>query len=39
MENWVRITFAIDSSSLLDGLERIKSFCQRHDKKNVLSGF
>ncbi|RCV06111.1 hypothetical protein SETIT_1G137500v2 [Setaria italica] len=39
MENWVRITFAIDSSSLLDGLERIKSFCQRHKKKNLLSGF
>ncbi|KAL6640318.1 hypothetical protein ACP70R_022167 [Stipagrostis hirtigluma subsp. patula] len=39
MENWVRITFAIDSSSLLDGLERIKSFCQRHKKKNLLNGF
>ncbi|KAJ1259645.1 hypothetical protein BS78_10G175300 [Paspalum vaginatum] len=38
MENWIRITFALDSSSLLDGLERIKSFCQRH-KKNVLNGF
>ncbi|RLN08143.1 nicotianamine aminotransferase A-like [Panicum miliaceum] len=38
MENWVRITFAIDSSSLLDGLERIKSFCQRHKKKNLLNG-
>ncbi|OEL22488.1 Nicotianamine aminotransferase A [Dichanthelium oligosanthes] len=39
MENWIRITFAIDSSSLLDGLERIKSFCQRHKKKNPLNGF
>ncbi|CAN6237954.1 unnamed protein product [Urochloa humidicola] len=39
MENWVRITFAIDSSSLLDGLERIKSFCQRHKKKNLFNGF
>ncbi|AQK59162.1 nicotianamine aminotransferase1 [Zea mays] len=38
MENWIRITFAIDSSSLLDGLERIKSFCQRHKKKNLLNG-
>ncbi|KAG2650466.1 hypothetical protein PVAP13_1NG224100 [Panicum virgatum] len=38
MKNWVRITFAIDSSSLLDGLERIKSFCQRHKKKNLLNG-
>uniref|UniRef100_A0A0D3F435 nicotianamine aminotransferase n=1 Tax=Oryza barthii TaxID=65489 RepID=A0A0D3F435_9ORYZ len=37
MKNWVRITFAIDSSSLLDGLERIKSFCQRHKKKNPLN--
>ncbi|KAK3152834.1 hypothetical protein QOZ80_2BG0164160 [Eleusine coracana subsp. coracana] len=39
MENWVRITFAIDSSSLQDGLKRIKSFCQRHKKKNLLNGF
>ncbi|TVU32323.1 hypothetical protein EJB05_24048 [Eragrostis curvula] len=39
MENWVRITFAIDSSSLLDGLKRIKSFCERHNKKNLLNGF
>ncbi|KAL6899678.1 hypothetical protein ACP4OV_006336 [Aristida adscensionis] len=38
MKNWVRITFAIDSSSLLDGLERIKTFCQRHKKKNLLNG-
>ncbi|PWZ23209.1 Nicotianamine aminotransferase A [Zea mays] len=38
MENWIRITFAIDSSSLLDGLERLKSFCQRHKKKNLLNG-
>ncbi|CAD6226683.1 unnamed protein product [Miscanthus lutarioriparius] len=37
MDNWIRITFAIDSSSLLDGLERIKSFCQRHKKKNLLN--
>ncbi|KAG8070537.1 hypothetical protein GUJ93_ZPchr0006g45661 [Zizania palustris] len=36
MENWVRITFAIDSSSLVDGLKRIKSFCQRHSKKKAL---
>ncbi|WVZ79621.1 hypothetical protein U9M48_027181 [Paspalum notatum var. saurae] len=39
MENWIRITFALDSSSLLDGLERIKSFCERHQKKNLLNGF
>ncbi|TVU11138.1 hypothetical protein EJB05_44705 [Eragrostis curvula] len=39
MENWVRITFAIDSASLLDGLKRIKSFGERHKKKNLLNGF
>uniref|UniRef100_A0ACD5UW93 Uncharacterized protein n=1 Tax=Avena sativa TaxID=4498 RepID=A0ACD5UW93_AVESA len=33
MENWVRITFAIVPSSIQDGVERIKSFCQRHKKK------
>jgi hypothetical protein len=35
MENWIRITFAIVPSSLQDGLERIKSFCQRHKKKQI----
>uniref|UniRef100_A0ACD6AAU0 Uncharacterized protein n=1 Tax=Avena sativa TaxID=4498 RepID=A0ACD6AAU0_AVESA len=35
MENWVRITFAIVPSSLLDGLERIKYFCQRNKKKPI----
>ncbi|XP_047070127.1 nicotianamine aminotransferase A-like [Lolium rigidum] len=38
MENWIRITFAIVPSSLQDGLERIKSFCQRH-KKKVINGY
>ncbi|XP_058100560.1 nicotianamine aminotransferase 1-like [Magnolia sinica] len=32
-KNWLRITFAIGPSSLEDGLERLKSFCQRHVKK------
>ncbi|KAF5458482.1 hypothetical protein F2P56_022507 [Juglans regia] len=33
MRNWLRVTFAIDLSTLEDGLERIKGFCQRHAKK------
>ncbi|VAI56626.1 unnamed protein product [Triticum turgidum subsp. durum] len=32
MKDWVRITFAIDLPSLEDGLERLKSFCERHSK-------
>ncbi|OVA00345.1 Aminotransferase [Macleaya cordata] len=28
LKNWLRITFAIDPSSLKDAMERIKSFCQ-----------
>ncbi|PVH34375.1 hypothetical protein PAHAL_8G208000 [Panicum hallii] len=31
-KNWLRITFAIDPSSLEDGLDRLKSFCLRHKK-------
>ncbi|XP_072964943.1 nicotianamine aminotransferase 1-like [Typha angustifolia] len=34
LKNWLRITFAIDPSSLEDGLDRIKSFCQRHSKSS-----
>uniref|UniRef100_A0A0D9WQF8 nicotianamine aminotransferase n=1 Tax=Leersia perrieri TaxID=77586 RepID=A0A0D9WQF8_9ORYZ len=30
MENWLRITFALDPPRLKLGLERVKSFCQRH---------
>ncbi|CAM0913557.1 unnamed protein product [Alopecurus aequalis] len=30
MKDWLRMTFAIDMPSLEDGLERIKSFCERH---------
>eukprot|EP00268_Persea_americana_P043408 TRINITY_DN43629_c0_g1_i7.p1 TRINITY_DN43629_c0_g1~~TRINITY_DN43629_c0_g1_i7.p1 ORF type:complete len:425 (+),score=66.07 TRINITY_DN43629_c0_g1_i7:117-1391(+) len=31
--NWLRITFAIEPSSLEEGLGRLKSFCQKHAKK------
>ncbi|KAF8409204.1 hypothetical protein HHK36_005278 [Tetracentron sinense] len=33
LKNWLRITFAIEPSSLEDGLGRIKSFYQRHAKQ------
>ncbi|KAJ4729765.1 Tyrosine aminotransferase [Melia azedarach] len=33
MENWLRITFAIEPSVLEEGLGRIKAFCERHAKK------
>ncbi|XP_042507322.1 nicotianamine aminotransferase 1-like isoform X2 [Macadamia integrifolia] len=33
LKNWLRITFAIEPSSLEDALGRIQSFCQRHAKK------
>ncbi|KAJ6838539.1 nicotianamine aminotransferase A-like isoform X1 [Iris pallida] len=32
LENWLRITFAIDPASLEIGLDRMKSFCERHAK-------
>ncbi|XP_028058388.1 tyrosine aminotransferase-like [Camellia sinensis] len=32
MKNWVRVTFAVEPSSLEDGLGRIKAFCLRHAK-------
>ncbi|KAK1267996.1 S-alkyl-thiohydroximate lyase SUR1 [Acorus gramineus] len=32
LKNWLRITFAVDPSSLEDGLGRLKSFCKRHSK-------
>uniref|UniRef100_A0A0D9XT23 Aminotransferase class I/classII large domain-containing protein n=1 Tax=Leersia perrieri TaxID=77586 RepID=A0A0D9XT23_9ORYZ len=35
-KNWLRITFAIEPSSLEDGIERLKSFCLRHSKPKVL---
>ncbi|RWR89592.1 nicotianamine aminotransferase A-like protein [Cinnamomum micranthum f. kanehirae] len=34
LKNWLRVTFATGPSALEDGLERVKSFCQRHAKKH-----
>ncbi|TVU24786.1 hypothetical protein EJB05_27243 [Eragrostis curvula] len=31
-KNWLRITFAIEPSSLEDGLDRLKTFCLRYNK-------
>ncbi|VAI61651.1 unnamed protein product [Triticum turgidum subsp. durum] len=36
MKNWLRITFAVDPGLLEDGMERVKSFCQRHGKAKEL---
>ncbi|KAK6919102.1 Aminotransferase, class I/classII [Dillenia turbinata] len=37
MNNWVRITYAVERSSLEDGVGRIRSFCTRNSKlKNPL---
>lgn len=33
LKNWLRVTFAIEPSSLDDGLGRIKAFYERHAKK------
>ncbi|KAF9590154.1 hypothetical protein IFM89_031758 [Coptis chinensis] len=33
LKNWLRITFAIELSTLKEGLERMKLFCQRHAKQ------
>ncbi|XVF66788.1 hypothetical protein PTKIN_Ptkin10aG0066200 [Pterospermum kingtungense] len=33
LKNWLRVTFAIESSFLEEGLIRLKAFCQRHAKK------
>ncbi|RWR89590.1 putative aminotransferase TAT2 isoform X1 [Cinnamomum micranthum f. kanehirae] len=33
--NWLRITFALEPSSLEEGLGRLKSFCQKHAKKQL----
>ncbi|GAV64012.1 Aminotran_1_2 domain-containing protein, partial [Cephalotus follicularis] len=33
LTNWLRITFAVDPSSLEEGLGRLKSFCHRHAKQ------
>ncbi|EXB44618.1 putative aminotransferase TAT2 [Morus notabilis] len=36
LKNWIRISFATELSFLEDGLERIKSFCQRQAKMQSL---
>ncbi|KAM0911512.1 hypothetical protein ACQ4PT_013428 [Festuca glaucescens] len=33
MENWLRITFATEPPTLKQGLERLKSFCRRHQSQ------
>ncbi|KAL3509315.1 hypothetical protein ACH5RR_028716 [Cinchona calisaya] len=33
LRNWLRVTFAVELSSLEDGLGRIQAFCSRHAKK------
>ncbi|KZV52697.1 hypothetical protein F511_23160 [Dorcoceras hygrometricum] len=33
LKNWLRITFAVEPSSIEDGLRRVKAFHQRHTKK------
>ncbi|KAG9447814.1 hypothetical protein H6P81_013942 [Aristolochia fimbriata] len=33
-KGWLRVTFAVEPSSLEDGLERLKSFCQKYQKSN-----
>ncbi|CAI9089339.1 OLC1v1023900C3 [Oldenlandia corymbosa var. corymbosa] len=33
VKNWLRITFAVEPSSLVDGLHRMKAFYERHAKK------
>lgn len=32
LKNWVRVSFAVDTSDLVDGLSRIKAFCLRYAK-------
>ncbi|OIW06088.1 hypothetical protein TanjilG_29844 [Lupinus angustifolius] len=34
LKDWLRITFAADSSAVREGMERIKSFYQRHARKS-----
>ncbi|KAE8820334.1 nicotianamine aminotransferase A [Hordeum vulgare] len=36
MENWLRITFASEPPTLKQGLERVKSFCRRHQSQANL---
>lgn len=32
LKNWVRISFAVDPSNIVDGFSRIKAFCLRYAK-------
>lgn len=33
MENWIRITFATEPTTLKQGLERVKAFCRRNESQ------
>ncbi|KAJ9550335.1 hypothetical protein OSB04_014380 [Centaurea solstitialis] len=33
LKNWLRLTFAIEPSSLKEGIKRLEAFCKRHSKK------
>ncbi|KAL8228518.1 hypothetical protein R6Q57_016102 [Mikania cordata] len=33
LNNWLRVTFAIEHSALEEGINRLKAFCARHAKK------
>jgi len=33
LNNWLRIIFATDPVALVEGLKRVKSFCERHARK------
>jgi len=33
MKNWLRITYAIEPSTVEEGFRRIQAFCERHAKK------
>lgn len=38
LKNWLRITFALEPLALDEGLERLKTFCQRHELKSIGNG-
>ncbi|XP_047342774.1 probable aminotransferase TAT2 [Impatiens glandulifera] len=33
LKNWLRISFAVEPASLIEGIKRLKEFCKRHAKK------
>ncbi|XP_078176734.1 nicotianamine aminotransferase 1-like [Carex rostrata] len=37
MKNWLRITFAVEPTSLVVALERLESFCKRHERVEQIS--